>query len=160
MSYTQSPALTDEEIEIFLKETKIARICTFNENGTIHSVPVWFKYENRQFTIASPEKSRKTRNILRNDNITLLIDAEGPPTRGVIVYGTAEVDFAEWSSEAVSLLEKYLSKEDAEKTFEGLNKLAKWVKITITPNNMASFDYAKDEKYRGAVSYSPGATQS
>ncbi|MFX0182244.1 MAG: pyridoxamine 5'-phosphate oxidase family protein [Candidatus Hodarchaeota archaeon] len=160
MSYTQSPALTDEEIEIFLKETKIARICTFNENGTIHAVPVWFKYENGQFTIAAPEKSRKIRNILRNDNTTLLIDVEGPPTRGVIVYGKGKVDFAEWDLEAVSLLEKYFSKEDAEKTLEGVSKLAKWVKILIKPTSMASFDYVKDDKYWSVVSYGPGERQS
>ncbi|MFX0063408.1 MAG: pyridoxamine 5'-phosphate oxidase family protein [Candidatus Hermodarchaeota archaeon] len=159
MSYTQSPHLTNDEIEIFLKEVQIARICTFNEDGTIHAVPVWFKYENGQFTIATPEKSRKIRNIIRNNNLTLLIDVEGPPTRGVIVYGTAKVDLAEWDSEALSLLEKYLPKEDARKTLDGLNKLAKWVKISIKPTHMASFDYAKDKKYWKAVSYSAGAVQ-
>lgn len=115
MSYTQSPHLTDEEIEIFIKEVKVARISTFNEDGTIHTVPVWFKYENGQFTIASPEKSRKTRNILRNDNLTLLIDVEGPPTRGVIVYGKGEVDFTEWDSEALSLLKNIFLRKMPEK---------------------------------------------
>ncbi len=159
MSYTQSPHLTEEEIEIFLKEVKVARISTFNEDGTIHTVPVWFKYEDGQFTIASPEKSRKTRNILRNDNLTLLIDVEGPPTRGVIVYGKGEVDFTEWNSEALSLLKKYLPEEDARKTLDGLNKLTKWVRISINPTRIASFDYAKDKKYWKAVSYSTGTVQ-
>ncbi|MFX1284799.1 MAG: pyridoxamine 5'-phosphate oxidase family protein [Promethearchaeota archaeon] len=159
MSYTQSPHLTDEEIELFLKEPHVARICTFNKDGTIHAVPVWFKYEKGLFTIASPEKSRKTRNMLRNNNLTLLIDVAGPPTRGVIVYGKAEVDFTEWDSEALSLLEKYLPKEDAKKSLNGLNKLTKWVKISISPTHMASFDYGKDEKYWNAVSYSAGAGQ-
>ncbi|MFX1516870.1 MAG: pyridoxamine 5'-phosphate oxidase family protein [Promethearchaeota archaeon] len=154
MVYTQSPHLTEEEIDTFLKEVQIARICTLNKDGTIHAVPVWFKFENGIFTIASPEKSRKTRNILRNSNITLLIDVPGPPTRGVIVYGKASVDFTEWNSEALSLLGKYLSKEDARKTLDGLSRLAKWIKISITPTHMASFDYAKDEVYRKAVSYS------
>jgi len=131
MSYTQSPHLTDEEIQILLTEAKVARICTFNEDGTIHAVPIWFKYENGQFTIASPEKSRKTRNILRNNNLTLLIDVEGPPTRGVIVYGKGEVDFAEWDPVVLFLLEKYILREDARKTLDGLNKLAKWVKFPL-----------------------------
>ncbi|MFQ5980795.1 MAG: pyridoxamine 5'-phosphate oxidase family protein [Candidatus Heimdallarchaeota archaeon] len=152
MSYTQSPPLTDKEIENFLKEAKVARIWTSNKNGTIHAVPVWFGYENGLFVIASPEKAVKIRNILRNTGVTLLVDIESPP-RGVIVYGKAEVDFSEWDSEAVKITEKYA--EDASQArqwWTGINKLAKWVKITVTPDRMASFDSAKDEKFSEAVS--------
>ena len=152
MSYTQSPPLTDKEIDIFLKEAEILRICTLNKNGTIHAVPVWFKYEKGLFVIASPEKARKIRNILRNKEVTLLIDVQSP-ARGVIVYGKAEVDFSEWDSEALSLTEKYV--KDASKALQwwiGISKLTKWVKITVTPDHMATFDSAKDEKFNDAVS--------
>ena len=92
LSYTQAPHLTDEEIDDFLKEAPTARICSINEDGTIHGVPVWFKYESGQFIIATPEKSRKIRNIAKNNNVSLIIDVGSPAIRGVIVYGKAEVD--------------------------------------------------------------------
>jgi nitroimidazol reductase NimA-like FMN-containing flavoprotein (pyridoxamine 5'-phosphate oxidase superfamily) len=46
MVYTQAPHLNDKEINDFLKEAPTARICSINEDGTIHGVPVWFKYES------------------------------------------------------------------------------------------------------------------
>ena len=63
------------------------------------------------------------------------------------------VDFSEWDLEALSVTEKYTG--DASKALQwwtGINKLAKWVKITVTPDRMASFDSAKDEKFNDAVS--------
>ena len=156
MPYKQPPHLENKEIQDFFQIAKIARLCTFNKNGTIHAVPVWFKYENNQFTIAAPERSQKVRNILRNNNVTLLVDVEGPPTRGVIVYGQAEVNLEKWDEEAVDLLSRYFSREQAEKTMKGVQTLANWIKITITPNRFASFDYEKDDKYWKAAGYSPG----
>ncbi|MCW4041552.1 MAG: pyridoxamine 5'-phosphate oxidase family protein [Candidatus Bathyarchaeota archaeon] len=70
--------LTAEEIEIFLIETKIARFCCLNDNGTIHATPVWFIYANRKFVILTPDQSRKAKNVKRNNNVTILIDTEEP----------------------------------------------------------------------------------
>ena len=151
MSYTQAPHLTDEEIGNFLKEAPTARICSINEDGTIHGVPVWFKYESGQFIIATPEKSRKVRNIAKNNNVSLIIDVGSPDIRGVIVYGKAEVDLKAWDPDAINLFEKYMSKEDAEKLWQINNEWAKWVKITIKPERIASFDYSKDEFWKEVV---------
>ena len=84
MSYTQSPPLTDKEIDIFLKEAEIARICTLNKNGTIHAVPVWFKYEKGLFVVASPEKARKIRNISYQK--TVLIQSKREKTNPFEIY--------------------------------------------------------------------------
>ena len=150
VSYTQAPPLTDEEIEIFLKEPILARICTFNEDGTIHAVPVWFKYENGQFITMSPEKGRRTKNIIKNHNVTLLIDSSGTDAKGVIVYGTGKVSFEEWELEKRSMLEKYISK-DVNKRLSRLNDLTKWVKVTIKAERMTTFDYGKDKKFAYAM---------
>jgi len=148
MSYTQAPHLNDKERDEFLKEAPTAIICSKNENGTIHGVPVWFKYESGQFLITTPEKSQKARNIAKNSNVTLIIYVESPAIRGVIVYGKAEIDLKPWDSEAISLTEKYMSREDAEKWWGILNEHAKWVKITVKPEKMASFDYTKDDVWK------------
>ncbi|MFQ5980805.1 MAG: pyridoxamine 5'-phosphate oxidase family protein [Candidatus Heimdallarchaeota archaeon] len=158
MSYTQAPSLANEEIEIFLQQAKIARICTINEDGTIHAVPVWFGYENGFFTIASPEKSRKTRNILKNPAVTLLIDVGEPIARGVIVYGQASVDFAKWDQKFQETSEKYMTKDAARKTVQELNKLTKWAKVTIKTDRIASFVYEKDEKFGHAFRFASGGT--
>ena len=156
MSYTQAPHLNDEDRDDFLKEAPTARICSINEDGTIHAVPVWFKYESGQFIIASIEKNRKIRNITKNNNVTLIIDVGSPVIKGVIVYGKAEVDLKAWDSEAISMTEKYMSREEAEKWWQILNEHAKWVKITVKPDRMASFDYTKDEVWKEMINKMEG----
>ncbi len=148
MSYSQAPHLTDKEIEDFLKEAPTAIICSINKDGTIHGVPVWFKYVSGQFIITTPEKSQKASNIAKNNNVTLIIYVESPDIRGVIVYGKGEVDFKAWDLEAIRMLEKYMSKEESEKWWQILNEHAKWVKITVKPEKMSSFDYTKDDVWK------------
>jgi nitroimidazol reductase NimA-like FMN-containing flavoprotein (pyridoxamine 5'-phosphate oxidase superfamily) len=156
LSYTQSPPLTSQEIESFLKETKIARFCSFNEDGTIHATPVWFLYENGQILLVTPYTSRKARNVRRNKNVTILVDIEGPPVKGVIIYGKTEVAPSlgygdEYASEVLRLLEKYVPRDKAEAHARSLRKLTKWVMIRVIPERIVSFDYSKDEAYRTAV---------
>ena len=161
MSYTQSPPLTKKEIEDFCSSAKIVKICTHNEDGTIHAVPVWFNYKNGHFIIKTPEKSLKVRNLMRDNRLTLLLDINTPPAKGVIIYGTAEVKFEEttestipFDNEGLELLEKYMSKEEAEKTLAGFRALTDWAQITVISERVVSFDFAKDDKHRNAVAYS------
>jgi len=55
--------LSDEETESMLKESRIAVICSKNKNGTIHAIPVWFKYIDDEIVILTPSVSRKARNL-------------------------------------------------------------------------------------------------
>lgn len=153
MTYTQSPSMTKEETESLLKEAKIARFCSLNEDGTIHAVPVWYKYENGQIAIFTPDASRKARNVRRNHNVTVLVDISegGMWPRCAIVYGKAEMDYDNVFPSLVSALERYRPKDKTEAYARGLFKLAKWVKIIVKPERIASFDYSKDEAYRTAT---------
>ncbi|MFX0114404.1 MAG: pyridoxamine 5'-phosphate oxidase family protein [Candidatus Hodarchaeota archaeon] len=153
MSYTQSPHLTEEEIKEFLDKAKVARICTLNKDRTIHAAPVWFRIKDEKIVIFTPERSRKARNLKRGSTATLLIDDEGPPTRGVIIYGKADISSENILNTAEWLFEKYMPKGKAKTTAEGLRKIATGIIIAITPGKIASFDYAKDTVYRAAVTY-------
>lgn len=153
MSYTQPPHLMNDEIESLLKEAKIARFCSYNKDGTIHATPVWYRYENGRIFLATPAKSQKAKNVERNGNVTFLVDVEGPPTRGAIIYGKAVLEkpnTKDMISAAVPIIERYMPKDKAQVYVEGLSKISRWVKITINPVKIASFDYGKDELYRKA----------
>jgi hypothetical protein len=131
--------LEREEIESLLREARIVRFCCLNEDGTIHTTPVWFKYENGKIVVLTPDRSRKARNVKRKKNVTILIDEEGPPTRGVIIYGTAELDYGDLIPTAISICEKYMPKERArsfgvESVRSGMDLV-----ITVKPERMASF---------------------
>ena len=151
MDYTQSPALEKEEIKNFLEKAKIARICSINKDGTIHAVPVWFNYDNGKLIIGTPKASRRAQNIRRNKNVTVLIDETGPPTRGVIIYGEATMDEEDMDQAAHSIFNRYMSEEEARGYWKGLSELTEWIKVTIQPIKIASFDYSKDKKYREAT---------
>jgi general stress protein 26 len=134
--------LTREEIESFLKEAKIARFCSHNNDETIHAAPVWFKYENGIIVILTPDHSCKARNVKRNKNVSILIDVEKPP-RGVLIYGKAELDNEfDLKPTAIWLCEKYMSKEKAKDQWHNnCPPTTNWLKITVKPERMASFDY-------------------
>jgi len=75
------------------------------------------------------------------------------PTRGVLIYGTAELralnNEFELEPTVISMCEKYVSKEEAKRlAFYFFPKLTNWVKITVKPERTTSFDYTKDEAQR------------
>ena len=151
MSYTQSPHLNENEIEEFIKTAKIARICSHNKDGTIHAVPVWYYYENGKIIIGTPKASRRAGNIRRNDNVTVLIDEVGPPTRAVIIYGKASFDEKNMDEATHSIFRRYMSEEEAKGYWKGLSELTEWILVIIEPVHIASFDYSKDKRYLEAT---------
>ncbi len=91
MTYIQAPRLTELEIEALLGDVNLARFCSLNPDGTIHAVPVNFRYKNGRLLIATPSASRKAKNAKRDGNVTVLVDATGPQAsdfKGAIIYGT------------------------------------------------------------------------
>lgn len=128
MAYTQSPHLTEKEIESLLKQAKVVRFCSMNRNGTIHAVPVWYSYVDGQIVVATPVASRKARNVRRNENVTLLIDdseTRGVWPKGVMVYGKAKLDTSDLTlGEFTYLCQKYIPGDRAESYARGLLGLA------------------------------------
>ena len=151
MSYTQSPHMTEGEVDSLLKEAKVARFCSHNADGTIHAAPVWFTYEDGRILIATPERSVKARNVRRDGKVTVLVDVYGPPTRGVIVYGEAEIEDDYDQRWGITLFEKYVERDRAEKMYSKVMALSKWVRMVVRPTKLASFDYAKDEKWKAVI---------
>jgi nitroimidazol reductase NimA-like FMN-containing flavoprotein (pyridoxamine 5'-phosphate oxidase superfamily) len=139
--------MTEKELQSYLKTAKIARICSLNNDETIHVAPVWYNYDNGEIVIVTPESSRKVKNLKRNSNVTILIDtsddkAQAP--KGVIIYGKAKL--GSWSPstpELLALLQRYMRKNEAGAYARTMFKLAKWVKVTVKPERMRSFDFRK-----------------
>lgn len=155
MGYTQSPHLTEQEIGSLLETARIARFCSTNADGTIHAVPVWYRYLDGQIVIGTPVGSRKARNVRRNRNVTVLVDdseTRGVWPKGVIVYGRATMrPTALTLDEVARHCEKYFPPDEAREYACGLVSLTDWVQIVVEPVRIASFDYEKDRPYRDAV---------
>jgi len=153
MSYTQSPPLSPDEVLEFLNSVTVARVCTHNKDGTIHAAPVWFFYEGGKLTFGTTTKSVKVANIARDNRVTVLVDTEGPPTRGVIIYGEAEISEENMDEIALKIFNRRMTKQRALDYREGLFKLTKWVAVIVTPKKIASYDYVKDTRYRQATAF-------
>ena len=153
MSYTQSPPLSPDEVLEFLNYVTVARVCTYNNDGTIHAAPVWFYYEGGKIIFGTPDESVKARNLRRDNRITVLVDSEGPPTRGVIIYGEAEITDENMDEIALKVFSRRMDNQRAHDYREGLFKLTKWVAVIVTPRKIASYDYVKDTLYRQATMF-------
>lgn len=143
VTYPQLPAMTDEELLSFFEQTTFARLGTLNEDGTIHMAPIFFRYKDGQILMATQDPSRKVRNIKRNNKVTVLIDTTDVPFKGALIYGTAELDYEEVIPKRVSIFERRLSREEGESYARRLSNKWQCVIVRITPQRVASFDYAK-----------------
>jgi len=83
--------------------------------------------------------SRKASNIKRNKNVTILVDMVNPP-RGVMLYGTAVLDDVDVIAKAISVNEKYQSKEDAKVTIDRFLKETDFI-LTVKIERLVSFHY-------------------
>ena len=143
VEYPQLPAMTEEELVSFFSQEQFARLGTFNENGTIHIAPIFFKYVDGQILMATQAPSRKIRNIKRNNNVTVLIDNTIVPFKGALVYGIAELDYEDVIQKRIGIFERRLCREDAETYARRLAGKWQCVIVRITPTHIASFDYSK-----------------
>lgn len=133
--------LSKKETESLLKEAKIAVICSQNKDGTIHAVPVWFKYIQDNIVILMQGDSRKARNIKRDNRVTVVIDERGP-VRGLMIYGKAEIDRRDPLPMAIEITEKYISSEKA-KSFatSAVDEAGMNIIVKIKPEHIVSFHY-------------------
>ena len=143
VEYPQLPSLTDEELASFFEKALFARLGTINEDGTIHIAPIFFKYEDGQIIMATQDPSRKVRNIKRNNHVSVLIDTTEVPFKGVLVYGTAKLDYEDVILKRIAIFERRLPREQAETYARRLSGKWKCVIVRITPLHIVSFDYSK-----------------
>ena len=69
-----------------------ATLATHNKDGSIHTTPVWYLFENEKFYIDAKSSSRKSRNVAARSNATILVDIRQPGTeRWIYASGSAEI---------------------------------------------------------------------
>ncbi len=141
--YPQSPPLTDEELKAFLNQASVARLASLNPDGTIHIAPVWFSYENGDILIGTEEVTRKARNVLHDQNVSLLIDTQEPPYKGVLIYGQAKLDHDAALRKRTAIFEQHMPADIAQRVAHGLASQFTLVTIRVKPQRVISYDDAK-----------------
>ncbi len=87
-----------EEIRNLLRASYFTYLCTVDGENNPHVTPMFFVYneELNLIYLISSLKSRKLRNILRNNNVFLTIDARDPTNPfeniGIMIEGRAHLE--------------------------------------------------------------------
>jgi PPOX class probable F420-dependent enzyme len=142
--YPQMPSMTEEELDAFLHEPHLARLSTINPDGTPHTMPIWYEWRDGAIWMSTQSIQRKVKNMQRDPRVTVLIDKDGFPYKGVMIYGEASLDFEDAVNKRISIFERYFG--DHARAVAYAQELAKkWepVMVRITPTRMISFDYTK-----------------
>lgn len=85
--------MSPEETRAFLDEARNMTMCTFDHDGTIHAVAMWYGFVDGTIAIQTKSKSQKARNLRRDPRATCLVEAGEAynELRGVEMVGWAEL---------------------------------------------------------------------
>ncbi len=87
----QAPGMEPSELERFLAQPRVAVLSWTTLAGEVVATPIWFTYRVGVFLMHTNHPSPKTRAILKNSQVALVIQDEAPPYRYVSVRGQARL---------------------------------------------------------------------
>ena len=140
------PPMPDEAaIEAFLADETIAVLSTHNADGTIHSAPILFLYEDGVFHLGTQEGARRIANIERNPAATLLIERREDPFKFVLAYGTAEIVDRDVFERRVQILGRLYPEAGARSFAAQMRDRFGIVGIEFRADRMVTVDYSQAE---------------
>jgi hypothetical protein len=139
-------AMTDEERDAFLAETRTCRVASLGADGAPHVTPLWFAWDGRSLWLTSIVKSQRWTDIQRDNRVSIIVDAgvEFTELHGVELRGVAEVvGEVPRNGDAVAELEtpeRIFADKYAGGTMHHDGRHA-WLKVT--PEKIVSWDFRK-----------------
>ncbi|MBI5287502.1 MAG: TIGR03618 family F420-dependent PPOX class oxidoreductase [Chloroflexi bacterium] len=107
--------MTPEQRDAFLREPRTAVLSTLRANGSIHSVPVWFRWDGSALRIITDRGSAKHRNAVGSGRASLCVDERVGHFRYVTAEGPVRVEDIVTRDERLALHTLYRGPEAAEK---------------------------------------------
>ena len=83
--------LSQQEMDRFLAQPRIAHLVTLRPAGTPHVAPVWFLWDRGRAFVMADANAVKVRNIESNPAVALSIATSKRPLSYVVLEGQAEV---------------------------------------------------------------------
>lgn len=139
----QMPPMEDDAaIEAFLAEESIAVLSTHNADGTIHSAPILFLFEDGVFHLGTQVGAQRVANLRRDPTATLLIERREDPFKFVIAYGTAEIVDTDFERR-VDILSRLYPKEGSRAFAQQMRDEFGIVSIEFRADRMVTVDYSR-----------------
>ena len=83
--------LSQQEMDRFLSQPRVAHLVTLRPAGTPHVAPVWFLWDRGRAFVMADANAVKVRNIESNPAVALSIATSERPLSYVVLEGQAEV---------------------------------------------------------------------
>ena len=141
--------MTTEEMDEFLHGRRVMNIATYNHDGTIHLVAMWYGFTaDGRPAFETFKKSQKVQNLRRDNRITALVESGEvyEELKGVELVGTAEVteDQDVLIPIAVNVVERYMEGvTDADKEGVAQMMARNRAAIIINVDRIVSWDHTK-----------------
>lgn len=100
--------------DLFVSQPRTAVVSTLSASGRIHSVPIWYLYEDGRFLILTERGSVKHRNAVRSGRATLCVDEREGSFRHVTAEGPVTVNDPVTYEERLRLHTHYRGAEQAQ----------------------------------------------
>jgi PPOX class probable F420-dependent enzyme len=142
------PPLTDQELASFLQDgTWVAKIATFNLDGTTRMTPLTYAVDDEEIVFTTWEDSTAVRNLRRDPRASVLIDKVDQPYAGVHYTGQAQTGPETLTpQEYAQLFGRYIGDLDqAAQSYETLNSLGlgRRFYIRFRPDTKVTWDFGK-----------------
>ena len=141
--------MTPEEVDAFLGGRRVMNIATYNHDGTIHLVAMWYGFTpDGRPAFETFSKSQKIQNLKRDNRITALLESGDTydQLKGCELVGTAEVteDPGVLMPIAQSVVERYMGVDDPDDAKAAAEMLARnRSAVVINVDRIVSWDHTK-----------------
>jgi len=132
------PALKKQQIDEFLRESKVARVATVSDDGSPYIVPVLYDWDGVDLYVVARKRSAWVQHIRRENRVAVLVDEEPLPQRKVMIRGVAEILGSDWVEMGRRIVTRYLGEKVADRYLEGTRDQPRWV-IKIRPESIVTW---------------------
>jgi PPOX class probable F420-dependent enzyme len=140
-------AMTEPELHRFLQEEKIVTVATIGPNGRPHLMPLWFVADEDVISAWTFAKSQKVRNLERNPQATLQVEAgkDYQELRGAMLECDVEIirDTDEVAEIGAAVTRRYTGAPAGEMPEMVRQQAPKRVGLVFRPTRVASWDHRK-----------------
>jgi PPOX class probable F420-dependent enzyme len=130
--------MTPEQLQAFLSGPLVAVLSTIQPDGSPHSAPVWYEYEDGTFYFWTGEKSTKGRNLLRSPAASVCIATHGEPYQYVIARGPCRLTKEAIESRCLSIARRYYDEERAKAFVREDLASGSSILVAMTPRSLTT----------------------
>lgn len=136
--------LSKQEIRDFLCQPNIAVVATVGPDGRPHAVPTWYEYDEGEIVLHMGQRSRRYRNLRRNDRVALCMDTRTPPYKALVIEGRAVTEVGTDDERSRRMAIAYLGEAIGTRYADGIRG-SRMVIARVRPERIISWDYGRGD---------------